>query len=144
LDSFARALELEPNRSDTLHNRGNLFITLRRDADAIADYERAFALDPRHPHAFDSLGFAQISVCNWAEAARLAQIAETAIRDGGVGGVPVGPPFPLYYFGNPAYQLYGARAYLQANGPPARAPLAPTAAGRPDKLRIAYISSDFR
>jgi predicted O-linked N-acetylglucosamine transferase (SPINDLY family) len=139
--SYDRALALEPARADALHNRGNVLTTLGRHAQAIADYQRAFALDPDHPHAFDSLGFAQLSVCNWDEVARLAKHAERVL---GEGGPSVGTTFPLYYFGNPAYQLSAARAYLKANYPPVRAPLPPRTAGDPGKLRIAYLSSDFR
>jgi predicted O-linked N-acetylglucosamine transferase (SPINDLY family) len=140
-ESYGRALALEPDRADTHHNRGNVLTTLHRHAQAIADYQRAFALDPHHPHAFDSLAFAQLSACNWAEAARLAEPAEAALLGG---GLPVGPAYPLYYFGNAAYQLVAARAYLRANCAPARAPLPPRSGGRFDKLRIAYLSSDFR
>jgi protein O-GlcNAc transferase len=140
--SYDRALALEPDRADTLHNRGNVFIGLGRYADAIADYQRAFALDPDHPHAFDSLGFAQLSACNWDEVARLARHAERVLSEG---GPSVGTTYPLYYFGNPRYQLTSARAYLRANYPPVRAPFAPRRAdGDPAKLRIAYLSSDFR
>jgi protein O-GlcNAc transferase len=140
--SYDRALALEPARADTLHNRGNVLTTLGRHAQAIADYQRAFALDPNHPHAFDSLGFAQLSVCNWDEVARLAKHAERVLGDG---GPSVGTTFPLYYFGDPAYQLTAARAYLQAHYPPVRAPFVPgRTAGDPHKLRIAYLSSDFR
>jgi protein O-GlcNAc transferase len=139
--SYARALALAPGRADTLHNRGNVLMTLNRHAEAIADYQRAFALDPHHPHAFDSLGFAQLSVCNWEEADRLAAHAEAALNGD---GPPVGPAYPQYYFGNAAYQLAAARAYLRANCQPVRAPLPRPAAGPPGKLRIAYLSSDFR
>jgi protein O-GlcNAc transferase len=142
INSYDRAFALEPNNADTLHNRGNVLMGLGRHAQAIADYQRAFALDPEHPHAFDSLGFAQFSVCDWDEAARLAKHAERVLRDGG--GPSVGTTYPLYYFGNPAYQLTAARAYLQANYPPVRAPLAPRTVADPGKLRIAYLSSDFR
>src|SRR5205807_2312532 len=76
--------------------------------------------DPHHPHAFDSLSFAQLAVCNWQEVARLAQPAEDALRGN---GAPPSLTYPLYYFGNQAYQLTAARAYLQANCPPVRAPL---------------------
>ena len=139
--SYHRALALEPDRADTLHNRGNVLITLGRHAQAIADYARAFTLDPQHPHAFDSLSFAQLSVCNWEEVARLARHAENALRgDGGAASLV----YPLYYFGNQAYQLRAARAYLKANCPPVRALLPTRASGPPDKLRIAYLSSDFR
>jgi protein O-GlcNAc transferase len=139
--SYDRALALEPDRAETLHNRGNVFTTLGRHAQAIADYQRAFALDPQHPHAFDSLAFAQLSVCNWEEVARLAPHAEAGLR-GDAG--PESLVYPLYYFGNQAYQLAAARAYLKVNCPPVRAPLPARIAREPDKLRIAYLSSDFR
>jgi predicted O-linked N-acetylglucosamine transferase (SPINDLY family) len=139
--SYERALALEPERADTLHNRGNVLTTLGRHAEAIVDYEHAFALEPHHPHAFDSLSFAQLSVCNWEEVARLARHAEDALRDGAPGA---GTAYPTYYFGNPAYQLTAARAFLRANCPPVRAPLVARIPADAHKLRIAYLSSDFR
>lgn len=139
--SYGRALALAPERADTLHNRGNVLTTLGRHTQAIADYQRAFALDPHHPHAFDSLGFAQLSVCDWDEAARLAKHAEAALLGN---DLSVGPAYPLYYFGNPAYQLAAARAWLRDNRPPVPAPLPVRTVGAPSKLRIAYLSSDFR
>jgi len=139
--SYGRALALEPDRAHTLHNRGNVLTTSHRHAQAIADYQRVFALDPNHPHAFDSLAFAHLSVCNWEELARLAPHAEAALRGD---GPPAGPTYPLYHFGNPAYQLAAARAYLRANCPPVRAPLPARTVHAPGKLRVAYLSSDFR
>jgi protein O-GlcNAc transferase len=139
--SYERALSLEPDRADTLHSRGNVLTTLGRHAQAIADYQRAFALEPDHPHAFDSLSLAQLSICNWEEVARLANYAEGALR-GSAG--PASLVYPLYYFGNQAYQLHAARTYLKADCTPVRAPLPTRIASQPDKLRIAYLSSDFR
>jgi protein O-GlcNAc transferase len=139
--SYDRALALDPDSADTLHNRGNVFMTLGRHAQAIADYTRAFALDPRHPHAFDSLSLAHLSVCNWEELARLSAHAEKALR-GDAG--PKSLVYPLYYFGNQAYQLSAARAYLKTHCPPVRAPLPARPTREPNKLRIAYLSSDFR
>jgi protein O-GlcNAc transferase len=138
--SYERALALEPDRADTLHSRGNVLTTLGRHAQAIADYQRAFALEPDHPHAFDSLAFAQLSVCDWEEVACLAQHAERLLG----GTDPPGVAYPLYHFGNQAYQLAAARAFLRANCPPVRAPLPARIASEPNKLRIAYLSSDFR
>jgi protein O-GlcNAc transferase len=139
--SYDRALALEPDNADTLHNRGNVLLGLGRHAEAIADYQRAFTLEPSHPHAFDSLAFAQLSVCNWEEVARLAPHAEECLR---ANAEPVSLVYPLYFFGNQAYQQTAARAYLRANCPPARALLATHAAGASAKLRVAYLSSDFR
>jgi predicted O-linked N-acetylglucosamine transferase (SPINDLY family) len=139
--SYGRALAIAPDRADTLNNRGNELMQLGRREAAIADYERAVALDPRHPHAFDSLAFSQLSACNWTEAARLAAVAEAAIA---TGNLNIGPTYPIYYFGNPAYQLSCARDYLRRDLAPIRVPLSRRAAQSSDKLRIAYLSSDFR
>jgi protein O-GlcNAc transferase len=139
--SYDRALALEPDRADTLNNRGNEMTSLQRHGDAIADYERALAADPLHPHALESLGFAQLTVCNWPEAARLASVAETVI---GAGGLNVGTAYPVYYFGRPDYQLKAARAYLRRELAAPPSPLPRRTAARTAKLRIAYLSSDFR
>jgi protein O-GlcNAc transferase len=139
--SYGRALALEPDRADTLHNRGNVLTTLGRHAQAIADYRRAFALEPDHPHAFDSLALGQLSVCNWEEVARMAPHAEERLRGG---ARPASLVYPLYYFGSQPYQLTAARAHLSASGVPAGASPAMPTAGDPGKLRVAYLSSDFR
>jgi protein O-GlcNAc transferase len=139
--SYGRALAIAPDRADTLNNRGNELTRLGRHAEAIADYERAVALDPHHPHAFDSLAIAQLSACNWKEVARLAAAAEAAIV---AGSLNVGPTYPIYYFGDPAYQLRAARDYLRRDLAPIRVPLPGRTTQRADKLRIAYLSSDFR
>jgi protein O-GlcNAc transferase len=139
--SYDRAVALDPTRADTLHNRGNTLLRMNRHDEAISDYQRAFALDPHHPHAFDSVAFAQLTVCNWTEAARLAETAEAGIR---AGGLNVGPGYPIYYFGNPGYQLSCARDYLRRHLPPIRKPLRRRVAQPSDRLRIAYLSSDFR
>lgn len=139
--SYDRALALEPQRADTLHNRGNALARMYRYGEATADYEGALALDPHHPHVIDSLAFSYLAACNWTEAARLAETVEPTIR---AGGLNVGPTYPIYYFGDPAYQLSTARNYLRRHLPPIRKPLPRRTAQPADKLRIAYLSSDYR
>jgi protein O-GlcNAc transferase len=140
-ESYDRALALEPNRAETHYNRGYVFMTLQRQAQAIADFERAFALDPHHPNALDSLGFAHLSVCDWKKVAEWAAPTEVALLDN---GLPVGRSYPLYYFDNPAYQLTAARVFHAANLAGVRAPLPACHLARGDRLRVAYLSSDFR
>jgi protein O-GlcNAc transferase len=140
--SYDRALALEPDGADILHNRGNVLTTLGRHAQAIADYRRAVALAPHHPHAFASLAFAHLSVCDWQEAAHLAEQAHAAARAGDWSRLD--PFAALYLFDAPADRLQCARAHLQhrVNVPPQPHPALPL---RPvERLRIAYVSSDFR
>jgi protein O-GlcNAc transferase len=141
LASFDRALAVAPDRADTLNNRANVLLSLNRHEEAIRDYERALALDPRHPHVFDTLAILVLDACNWSKAARLAEIAEPAIADK---RHTIGIAYPLFYFGNPSYLLTCARDYLQRNLPPVIKPLPPRSAAKSDKLRVAYVSADFR
>lgn len=141
LASFDRALAIAPDRADTLNNRANVLLGLNRQEEAVRDYERTLALDPRHPHAFDTLSMMVLDACNWSKAARLAEIAEPAIADK---SHTIGIAYPLFYFGNPSYLHTCARDYLQRNVPPVINPLPPRRAAKPDKLRVAYVSSDFR
>jgi protein O-GlcNAc transferase len=139
LASYDRALAIAPDRADILNNRGNVLGANRHD-EAVRDYERVLALDPRHPHVFESLGFLALDACDWTKAASLAEIAEPAIADK---RHAVGITYPLFYFGNPSYLQICARDYLQRNLPPVIKPL-PRRAVKSAKLRVAYMSSDFR
>jgi protein O-GlcNAc transferase len=140
--SYDRALAIAPNRADILSNRANV-LGADRYEEAIRDYQRAFALDPHHPHVFEALSFLALDACNWARAARLAEVAEPAIADK---SHAIGITFPLFYFGNPSYLQICARDYLQRSLPPNGKPLPPRPrpTAKPDKLRVAYLSSDFR
>jgi protein O-GlcNAc transferase len=138
--SYDRALAITPNRADILSNRANV-LGPNRHEEAMRDYERAFALDPLHPHVFESLSFLALDACNWTKAAQLAEIAEAAIIDK---RHAIGITYPLFYFGNPSYLQICARDSLQRSLPPNLKPLPRRAAAKPDKLRVAYLSSDFR
>ncbi len=138
--SYDRALAISPNRADILSNRANM-LGPNRHEEAVRDYERAFALDPRHPHVFEALSFLALDACNWPKAARLAEIAERGIADK---SHTIGITYPLFYFGNPSYLQICARDYLQRSLRPNSKPLPPRAAAKSDKLRVAYLSSDFR
>jgi protein O-GlcNAc transferase len=138
--SYDRALAITPNRADILSNRANV-LGPNRHEEALRDYERAFALDPRHPHVFESLSFLALDACNWPKAARLAEIAEPAVADK---RHAIGITYPLFYFGNPSYLQICAQDYLQRSLPPNIEPLPRRAAAKSDKLRVAYLSSDFR
>jgi protein O-GlcNAc transferase len=140
LASYDRALAIAPDRADILNNRANV-LGPNRQEEAIRDYERVLALDPHHPHVFESLGFLTLDGCNWTKAAGLAEIAEPAIADK---RHTVGISYPLFYFGNPSYLQICARDYLQRSLPSIIKPLPRRAAAKSVKLRVAYISSDFR
>jgi predicted O-linked N-acetylglucosamine transferase (SPINDLY family) len=144
--SYDRALAIEPRRADTLHNRGQALMMLRRYDEAMAAFEAALALEPAHAAACAALANCRLTVCDWDNAARLAEQAQAAARAGDWSRFD---PFgALCYVDSPADHLEYARAYVRRQVPVEPEPLHVRPVGRSgtmsDKIRIAYLSSDFR
>jgi protein O-GlcNAc transferase len=140
--SYDRALALAPRRVGTLHNRGQALMMLRRYDEAIAAFEAVLAVDPAHPAASAALANCLLIVCDWAESARVAERAQAAARGGDWSRLD--PFAALCYVDSPADQLEYARAYVAREVPATPPPLHARPAGRADRIRIAYLSSDFR
>jgi tetratricopeptide (TPR) repeat protein len=51
IEDLTRAIELEPDRADAYYQRGRCHALLGKRDDALADYDRAIALDPGHERA---------------------------------------------------------------------------------------------
>jgi predicted O-linked N-acetylglucosamine transferase (SPINDLY family) len=137
--SYTRALELEPGHADALHNLGNLLRERHRFADALASYERALDVKPDHPHAFSGAADSAMKLCDWERRRLFAEQIKAHVS---AKKSMVDPFVFLGYSGDPALQLECANHYVE-NTISAGAPL--VYSGRyHDRLRIAYISSDFR
>jgi protein O-GlcNAc transferase len=140
--SYDRALALAPRRVDTLHNRGQALMMLRRYDEAIAAFEAALAVDPAHPAASAALANCLLLVCDWAKSARLAEQARAAARADDWSRLD---PFgALCYVDSPADHLEYARNYVGRQVPVVPPPLHARPSGRADRIRVAYLSSDFR
>jgi predicted O-linked N-acetylglucosamine transferase (SPINDLY family) len=138
LASYDRVLALNPRHAGALNFRGGALQKLGRFEDALASYDRALALDPHHPYAFGGAAQAALKACDWQ---RTAQIAQQLPEKIAAGAAVIAPFVLLGYSGDPALQLQCARRTIadQIQEPPA-----PSNPGyRHDRLRIAYISSDF-
>ncbi|MBO0718127.1 MAG: tetratricopeptide repeat protein, partial [Rhizobiales bacterium] len=146
LADFDRAIAIAPTHVEALNNRGNVFRDLRRYQEAGADFERALALVPEHRYAFGGLADAALKICDWPRMESIGR--EMAARINAKGSIV--PPLTLLgYSSDPKLQLRCARAYIE-HLVPAAAPGAPAEPKpfkrwprRSEKLRIAYLSSDF-
>jgi protein O-GlcNAc transferase len=140
LASFDRALTIAPNDADTLNNRGNALRDLRRPAEALASYQKALAIEPDHRYAFDGLADTALVICDWRRTRALAGQMTTRLRHG---RSSINPFRFLAYGSEPSLQLEAARKFVAREiavpAPPQRG-----AVRNHDKLRIAYLSSDFR
>ena len=140
LARFDRALASRPDHADALYNRGNTFLALKRLAMALADFERLAALRPDHPHAFGAAAGCALQLCDWDRRARYGAQMPEAIGAGRV----VAPFTLLGYSGDPALQLRCAQTYVAQTIPVAPSPLSAGRARRGGRLRVAYLSADFR
>jgi predicted O-linked N-acetylglucosamine transferase (SPINDLY family) len=141
LASYDRALALRPDHAEALSNRGNALRVLKRYDEALASYDRALAVQADHAHAFSGAADCVMRLCDWDRWAGLA----TNLRVHVSGKKSIVSPFVLLgYCGDPALQLQCARSFIENKIPLSPPPLWSGQRWRHDKVRIAYLSPDFR
>jgi protein O-GlcNAc transferase len=140
LASYRSAVALRPDNAELQRNCGNLLAMLRRHDEAFAAYDRAFALKPDLAGIEGHRLYAKINLCDWSnwedETARLV----SSVREGHTNTQPF---ILLAVPSSPADQLRCARSWVAHHFPQA----APRWQGehyRHDRIRLAYVSADFR
>lgn len=139
--SFARSFELGEVRPDALGNYGWTLLEMLRYEDAVDVFARILALKPDFPYGLGGLLFSRINLCDWSE------YHETVgkILAGVQAGKPVIAPFTLLAVSDePRINARGARLTVAQHYP---APPAPAWSGRRyqhERIRIGYLSPDFR
>ena len=136
LAAFDRAIALKPDWAEARYNRADALDELNRDDECLAECERALALDPNLSLAGMRLFLAKAKRCDWhgreAEIAQLKRFCEEE---------RLADPFAvLAAFDDPALHLKAARA----SAGPARSRSSSFAGRSHERLRIAYLSPDFR
>lgn len=169
LGCFDRALALRPQDAEIWNNRGNALQGLMRHDDAVASYERALAIRPDYfeahgnrggalqqlkrydealasferagtqAHAFGGAAMAALNLCDWNRAERMGTQMPARIA----AGEAIPPWVLLGYSGDEMLQLQCAKNAIRARFPTLPPPMAPRSHGH-RKIRLAYISSDFR
>ncbi len=141
IEAFGIALRLDPNSVEALINRGSSFAGRKRFEDAAADYELANALNPDIPYARGNLLHYRLLVCDWRNHAGEVAAIERGVRE----RRPVVQPFVYSTIsGNPQTQLQCARNAIASDLPPTPPPLWRGERYNHEKIRIAYVSADFR
>jgi protein O-GlcNAc transferase len=142
IESYDRALALAPDTVADWFNRGGALIAVGRYEEAIASFERAAALDPKLVRADvlrAPLFLSKLRLCDWTnyhdEAAQLLSMIRA--------NEPLSVPYAAFFLPcSPAEQLQCARRYLQDR------PVPPSLWGGEiyshDRIRLAYLSADFR
>jgi protein O-GlcNAc transferase len=140
LASYDKAIALKPDYAEAHNSRGVVLQELKRLDEALASYEDALALKPDHADAFSGIIDCVNSLCDWDRKRALAGdlIAHVAERKSII------LPFTLLgCSGDPSPQLQCAKSFVAGKIALPPRPLWSGATWRHDKVRIAYLSSDF-
>jgi protein O-GlcNAc transferase len=141
LASFDKALAINPDSADTFYNRGVLFQDFSRLAEALESFEKALAIAPDHRYAFGGIADAALASCDWTRTAAVAGELGTRIAQP---RLAVHPFTLLGYTRDPSLQCECARQFARYGLPVPAQPLYRGAVPHSDKIRIAYLSSNFR
>jgi protein O-GlcNAc transferase len=140
LAALDRALALQPQAAMILYSRGVMMSQLGRHDDALANYDRALALDPGLTLARGNRAMAARNICAWDRTAQIGPELEGMVR----AGIPVAPMSFVAYSSDKALQRQAGRNAVAALMPQMPPPLWRGEEYRHDRIRLAYVSSDFR
>jgi predicted O-linked N-acetylglucosamine transferase (SPINDLY family) len=137
--AFEAALALAPERADVWSNLGNALLEARRYPQAVSAFERVVALDPGYDWALGSLATARLHCCDWRDLDGLRAGVLDAVRE----GRRVIAPFALLGLADaPDEQRKCAALYAEESA--ALTPLPGRSPRAAQRVRLGYLSSDFR
>jgi protein O-GlcNAc transferase len=140
---FDRAAALGIERQETLVGKAAALARLDRHAEAAICLRELLLLSPQWPYAAGSLAHSLLQTGDWRELEHRRQaICAELLR----GGKPTHPQSLLSLSDSPQLQLASARAFAAHQYPESRSlgPLSSNRAGAARRLRVAYVSADFR
>jgi protein O-GlcNAc transferase len=134
------AIAVDPDYANAFFIRGDALAKLDRHDEAAQSYERGLALDPDHRYAFGMSVGSCLAACNWERVEALLPVIEEKIAT----AKGIIPPFTLLSLPiSTARQLECARHFVRRQMPQV-APIGPLTRKRGDKIKVAYLSADFR
>jgi predicted O-linked N-acetylglucosamine transferase (SPINDLY family) len=141
LSCYTRALELRADYPEALVHSGMMRQRLGKLTEAACTLDRALALQPEFPYAAGTRLEIALRCCDWGRlAAQIAAITERVRANERA----VTPFTFLLCSASAADQLRCARVWTQDRCPSAATPLRSAAPRAPGRLRVAYLSPDFR
>jgi protein O-GlcNAc transferase len=135
LAALDHALALQPRAAMVHFNRAVVLAELERHREALESYDKVLALDPSYAPALANRAMVALNLCDWDRAAQFS--AEQAAL--------LAPPLTfLGYSDDKRLQQACASATTRALTPQPVPPLWKGETYGHDRIRLAYISADFR
>ena len=139
--SFQRALQIEPDRLELIELFAKTLRELRRHGDAAVVLDHLLRLDPERPELPGRLMHNKLDAADWTALDQLNQHIEAAIN----GNALAAEPFTLLACSNaPELQWRCARQHAARITPQGQQPLPNLEVGGGERLRIGYVSGEFR
>ena len=136
-----RAIALKPDYADAFSNRGVALQELKRFDEAMASYAQAIALMPDHKYAFSGWADCVIKVCDWTQRDKLVgEVRRHVIERKS----KISPFLLMGYADDAALHLSCAKNYIADRFGLSPQRLGSGAIWRNEKIKVAYLSSDFR
>ncbi|MEA2823678.1 MAG: protein O-GlcNAc transferase [Alphaproteobacteria bacterium] len=139
--SYSKALALRPGDIDILYNRGTSFWALRRFEETILDCEQVLKVDPQFKYARGNLLHSKLQCCDWRgledEKAMIASGLKASRR-------VLRPLQNVAISSSGEALLQSSRIWMSHECPPSEKPLWRGERYHHDRIRIAYVSADFR
>ncbi len=140
LACFDRALAINPDLTEALANRAAALMALKRFGDAAGAFEKLLKVHPDFPDVHGLLVFCRLQACDWR---RLTQDRADIAAGVAAGKSVVQTLINARLSNSPADQLQCARIFAR-RWPASPNPLWRGEPYQHDKIRVAYISADFR
>jgi predicted O-linked N-acetylglucosamine transferase (SPINDLY family) len=145
LESFDIALQNEPDAPDLLYRRAVTLRNLRRHEEAASAFEQVIRISPHYDYALGNLLHERLQVCDWTGYADILARVQDRLHEGRRAYLPG----PFLAVSNCAEdQLRCARQFvadkLHVAAPVVSAPFAGRSRAPGERIRLAYVSADFR
>ena len=141
LASYDKALQLRPTFAHALYSRADVLGYFKRYEEALACYDILLALEPDYPNALGRLADTALYACNWTRTVKLADELIGRVRNR---TAIVSPVTLLCYDQDPMLQFDCATAFARKVTSVVPPPLWNGQIWHNGKIRIAYLSADFR
>jgi protein O-GlcNAc transferase len=139
--SCEAALAIDPDDVAALAHRGNADFELRRFADAAREFQRVLSVDPDYAYAAGKVIYYRLLCCDWTDYERdLAAIREKVAA----GKRAVIPFMALNMADSVEMQMQCARIFHRDRYPASAEPIWRGERYDHTKIRVAYLSADFR
>lgn len=139
LAAYNRALALKPNLAEAHAACGSVFARLQYYDEAITAYDKALALRPDLQYVVGERLHCKMQLCNWNDF-----VTECQLLSGSGKNKKIQPHDLLSLPSSAEDQLECAKSWVSEKCPPVKTPIPKAGIYKHDKIRIAYVSSDFR